>query len=200
MRTIITTQTGSVSKAPVRYYPFERRMAYFASWSILIVVAMLCLPSLGMADKLDELKIVRCGTTGCSTLVDSFLPFDFFDTTSFDNGGATITSFTLVDTNFTETTGALSDVVSVDRDPLVPTFYAVTACSDFETPLTCPPPSAFTRPEDGLLDTVALITWSDGKKDTVSFASDVERTRAPEPATLLLLLSGLAGLGIRRQR
>ncbi|MGB2887432.1 MAG: PEP-CTERM sorting domain-containing protein [Candidatus Acidiferrales bacterium] len=56
--------------------------------------------------------------------------------------------------------------------------------------------------EDGTEQTGITITWSNGTKDTIKFASDVESTSAvPEPSSVLLVGSGLLGLvgSVRRK-
>ena len=55
-----------------------------------------------------------------------------------------------------------------------------------------PPPSTICGVENGTVQTAFQLSWSDGTVDTIQFQSDVEP--APEPATMLLLAAGLAGL------
>jgi hypothetical protein len=59
--------------------------------------------------------------------------------------------------------------------------------------------------EDGTVQTAVQITWLDNTGavvavDNIKFQSDVAVTPVPEPASVLLLLTGFAGLGISRLR
>jgi len=49
--------------------------------------------------------------------------------------------------------------------------------------------------EDGTVQTIGTVTWTDGTVDTIRFQSDSE---VPEPSTILLMLAGFAGLGTLR--
>lgn len=49
--------------------------------------------------------------------------------------------------------------------------------------------------EDGTLQIAGTVTWSDGAVDTIQFQSADSPTPTPEPSSLLLLGTGLLGLG-----
>jgi hypothetical protein len=53
--------------------------------------------------------------------------------------------------------------------------------------------------ETGLPQLASTVTWNDGRVDTFSFVSDVSESTVPEPASLLLLGTGLV-IGARRWR
>jgi len=81
---------------------------------------------------------------------------------------------------------AISDFIFVDEPQPPVVLQAVVAfVSDSEEGLNPSPPPGLTMTEDGTLQTVGTIVWSDGTVDTIQFRSDV-----PEPSSLLLLLSG----------
>lgn len=47
--------------------------------------------------------------------------------------------------------------------------------------------------ENGVIQTVATLTWSDGTTDTIRFQSDVDGA-VPDPSSIVLLATGLLGL------
>jgi hypothetical protein len=54
--------------------------------------------------------------------------------------------------------------------------------------------------EDGTVQTAFTVTWSDQTTDTIQFQSDVEPQRVPEPASAILVATGLIGLSLIRRR
>jgi len=77
---------------------------------------------------------------------------------------------------------------------------AFISLADGATPVACAPPVPCTITENGKLQTALTVTWSNNTTDTIRFKSDIESV--PEPSSILLLLTGLAPLGmwIRRRR
>jgi hypothetical protein len=49
--------------------------------------------------------------------------------------------------------------------------------------------------EDGTIQTIGTVTWTDGTVDTIQIQSDVNKV--PEPSTILLLLTGIACIQTR---
>jgi hypothetical protein len=116
--------------------------------------------------------------------------------------GATVTSTTLATfTYIAEPNGAdLSDALLAE--PINP-GKSPNWLLDFlsrDTPVVggCAHLGGCAITENGLVQTIGTITWSDGTIDTVEFQSGV--TGVPEPASLVLLGAGFLGLFLLRRR
>ena len=118
--------------------------------------------------------------------------------------GATISSTTLSQFTFIAEDSAgvnASDFLLAETVKNSPDFLV-----DFvslEDPIfeTCPVPAGCSILENGSVQTLGTITWSDGTVDQIKFQSNVEASAVPEPSSLLLLVAGLMGAaGATRRR
>jgi hypothetical protein len=180
---------------------------------IAIAISLLLLSSTAMAgiiDVPDELQIQRCPPgTACSVLLDRSSPdTPVTELPVFGPAGATLVNPTFaLNVSMTEPGNPLtnSDLILISG-AVAPNFgiaYGVEALSDTEPPVNnvgpCPPPN-FPGPcivEDGTLQLLGTVAWSDGSVDKIFFKSDIDEV--PEPPSILLLLPGIAGFGLRRR-
>ncbi len=176
-----------------------------------IATLLLFLSSTAMAeDILDELQIQRCSPgVACFVLLDFASPdTPVTEIPVFGPAGATLVDPRFIlNVSMTEPGNPLlnSDLILISG-AVAPNFgiaYGIEPLSDTEPPVNvegpCPPPN-FPGPcfvEDGTLQHIGWVSWSDGSIDNIFFRSDIDPV--PEPATILLLLSGMAGLRLRRR-
>jgi hypothetical protein len=179
-----------------------------------IATWLLFLSSAAMASVLDipdELLIQRCKLgVACFVLLDFVSPdTPVTEIPVFGPAGATLVdpTFTL-NVSMTEPGNRLlnSDLILISG-AVAPNFgiaYGVEPLSDTEPPVNvegpCPPPN-FPGPcfvEDGTLQHIGSVAWSDGSIDNIFFKSDTDTV--PEPHTILLVLPVMAGLMLRRRR